>query len=174
MTLIQGQYDMSLSSWVYQEKRSKVLSFSTYILTEYFLVTTPNVPSLDLGLLLRPLTTSAWKGISGLVLAIYLATLVTKSRDLDDTAANRRMLGISTGIFFVLLNSFYGGAMTMFFVNEAALPFENIHQVIRAYPEWELLVQNGTESVYMEHVKQGDADYKALMDRVDADSENLV
>ena len=84
------------------------------------------------------------------------------------------MLGISTGIFFVLLNSFYGGAMTMFFVNEAALPFENIHQVIRAYPEWELLVQNGTESVYMEHVKQGDADYKALMDRVDADSENLV
>ena len=164
---------MSLSSWLYQEKRSKVLSFSTYVLSELFLVTTPNVPSLDLDLLLRPLTTSAWKGIAGMVLATYLATLVTKSRHLDDTATYRRVLGTSTWMFFVLLNSFYGGAMTMFFASEAALPFENIRQVIRAHPEWELLVLKGTEPSYTVHAEQGDEDYKTLMGRVDANPENL-
>ena len=61
----------------------------------------------------------------------------------------------------------------MFFASEAALPFENIRQVIRAHPEWELLVLKGTEPSYTVHAEQGDEDYKTLMGRVDANPENL-
>ena len=36
--------------------------------------------------------------------------------------------------FFVLLNAFHGGAMTMFFATEAGLPFDTVRDVIRLYP----------------------------------------
>jgi len=45
--------------------------------------------------------------------------------------------------FYVLLESYYGGAMTMFFANEIRIPFENIKDVIRAYPDWILTLQIG-------------------------------
>ena len=136
--VITGQYDMSLSAWLYQEQRSRVLSFSTLGTQVKFLVTTPQEPNIDFGLLVRPLTNSAWRGIVGVLLVTYLATIVIKSNGSEDTTY-KRMLAISTWIFFVLLNSFYGGAMTMFFANEVTLPFENIRDVLQAYPEWDLL-----------------------------------
>ena len=172
--MISGQYDISLNSWLYQEKRSRVLSFSTLITAELVLVATPNVPNIDFGLFLRPLTTSAWRGIVGVLLVTYLATFITKSRDSDETPPYKRILSISTWIFFVLLNSFYGGAMTMFFANDITLPFENIRDVIRAYPQWELLVFKGAEPTFTTYVEQGDVDYKALMDRIGSDPENLI
>ena len=47
-------------------------------------------------------------------------------------------------MFFVLLNAYYGGAMTMFFSSEISVPFTNILEVINAYPTWNLkmLVSN--------------------------------
>jgi hypothetical protein len=41
-------------------------------------------------------------------------------------------------MFFVLLNAFYGGALTMFFTSEITIPFNNIYEVMRAYPSWNL------------------------------------
>ena len=172
--MISGQYDISLSSFLYQEKRSRVLSFSTLITAELVLVATPNVPNIDFGLVLRPLTTSAWRGIVGVLLVTYLVTFITKFRDSDETPPYQRILSISTCTLFVLLNSFYGGAMTMFFANDITLPFENIRDVIRAYPKWELLVFKGAEPTYTTYVEQGDVDYKALMDRIGSDPENLI
>ena len=48
----------------------------------------------------------------------------------------------SSWYFFVLLNAFYGGAMTMFFTTEAELPFTTEREVIRAHPDWNLLACN--------------------------------
>ena len=163
--VITGKYDMSLSSWLYQEKRSKFLSFSTVDTREHVLVATPNVHNIDIGLFLRPLTTSAWRGIVGLLLVIYLTSFVIKSRDSDETPAYQQILAISTGLFFVLLNSFYGGAMTMFFATDITLPFDNIREVIQASPEWELLLRKGMESTYTTYIEQQDTDYTAFMDR---------
>jgi len=42
------------------------------------------------------------------------------------------------------LENYYGGAMTMFFANEIRVPFESIRDVIRAYPDWMLIIQIGT------------------------------
>ena len=41
-------------------------------------------------------------------------------------------------MFFVLLNAYYGGAMTMFFSSEISIPFTNIIEVINAHPTWNL------------------------------------
>ncbi len=68
--------------------------------------------------------------------------------------------------FFVLLNAFYGGALTMFFTSQvqkfcslyffskksilillvqASVPFESIRDVMRAYPTWKLLIMDGNQ-----------------------------
>ena len=163
--VITGQYDMSLTAWLYQEKRSKFLSFSHVDNRGLVLVATPNVPNIDFGLFLRPFTTSAWRGIVGVLLVTYLTSFVIKSRDSDETPTYQQILAMTTWLFFVLLNSFYGGAMTMFFANDITLPFENIRDVIQAYPEWELLLLKGTESTYTNYIQQRDTDFTAFMDR---------
>ena len=50
--------------------------------------------------------------------------------------------------FFILINTFYGGAMTMFFTSEITLPFETIRDVMRTYPSWNLMVNEGNEAIY--------------------------
>ena len=36
--------------------------------------------------------------------------------------------------FFTLLNAYYGGALTMFFTSEVALPFDNVREVREQFP----------------------------------------
>jgi len=43
------------------------------------------------------------------------------------------------------LESYYGGAMTMFFSSEISMPFEEIRDVIRAYPEWNFVGLEGID-----------------------------
>jgi hypothetical protein len=45
----------------------------------------------------------------------------------------------------LLLNAFYGGAMTMFFTSTISIPFEGIVDVMRDYPTWKLMFYKGTE-----------------------------
>ncbi len=42
--------------------------------------------------------------------------------------------------FFVLINAFYGGALTMFFTTKTTIPFATIKDVMRAYPDWKLMM----------------------------------
>ena len=50
-----------------------------------------------------------------------------------------QIASLSGWFFFVLLNAFYGGALTMFFVSLPTLPFEDIISVLQAYPDWKLV-----------------------------------
>ena len=47
-----------------------------------------------------------------------------------------------TSIFFVLLEAYYGGAMTMFFTSEITIPFKSLSDVMEAYPTWKLKTQS--------------------------------
>lgn len=67
--------------------------------------------------------------------------------------------------FFVLLNAFYGGALTMFFTSVASIPFENVRDVMRAYPEWNLLMLKGNEVNYVYQALNGDPDYAPFWER---------
>ncbi len=76
--------------------------------------------------------------------------------------------------FFVLLNAFYGGALTMFFTSVASIPFENIRDVIRAYPDWKLMMIKGNDVHYAFRALSGDPDYKAFWDRTKTDPAGSV
>ena len=51
----------------------------------------------------------------------------------------------SSWTFFVLLNAYYGGALTMFFTSEANIPFTSIDDVMEAYPTWKLKMRGGDD-----------------------------
>ena len=171
--VITGQYDLTLSAWRYTKHRSRFVSVSTFITSHRILVTTPNVPNIDFGLFIRPLTASSWKGIVGVTLIIISISLIIKSEGLDE-AIHHKIFTITAWLFFLLLNAYYGGAMTMFFANDITLPFKNIRDVMRTYPEWKLLMMQGTEISYVPYVEMGDPDYGAFMDRVSSNPEDLT
>ena len=171
--VVTGQYDLSLNAWRYTKERSRFVSVSTFITTYRILVTTPDVPNIDFGLFIRPLTASSWKGIVGVTLIMFSISLIIKSEGFDE-AIPHKIFTITTGLFFILLNAYYGGAMTMFFANDITLPFEKIRDVMRTYPEWKLLMMQGTEISYVPYVDMGDPDYVAFMDRVTSNPEDLT
>ena len=65
--------------------------------------------------------------------------------------------------FFMLLNAFYGGALTMFFTSELSIPFNNIEEVMRAYPNFVLQMMAGDDVHFQ---------YKAL--QVNHDNKNVT
>ena len=67
--------------------------------------------------------------------------------------------------FFILLNAYYGGAMTMFFTSEATLPFETMRDVMRAYPDWNLMMQSGNDIYFISRAMDGDKDFNTFLDR---------
>ncbi len=89
-------------------------------------------------------------------------------------------------IFFVLINAYYGGAMTMFFTSERKIHMESIRDVLRD-ETWELIIQkgcwlayhktlnrqcgvqsffSGNEALYLYYRDAGDPDYLSLFDRI--------
>ena len=65
--------------------------------------------------------------------------------------------------FFLLFNAFYGGALTMFFTSSPDLPFQTIREVMRAYPEWNLMMKEYFDAYFDFLAELGDPDYKVWL-----------
>ncbi len=76
--------------------------------------------------------------------------------------------------FFLLLNAYYGGAMTMFFTSTVTIPFNTIRDVMRAHPEWDMIFMDGNEVLFAYLALNGDPDYAAFWERVEADPEDII
>ena len=51
---------------------------------------------------------------------------------------------------FVLLNAFYGGALTMFFVAELSIPFNSVRDVLIKFPEWKLIMEETKRYLFID------------------------
>ena len=58
------------------------------------------------------------------------------------------ILTTSGWFFFVLINAYYGGALTMFFVSEITLPFNTIRDALKAFPSWNFMYQAGNDAYF--------------------------
>ena len=77
-------------------------------------------------------------------------------------------------LFFVLLNAYYGGALTMFFSTSPDIPFQNIREGIALYPKWKWIVINGDEAQIQSRSDAGDKDFAFYWDKVQDQTNNLV
>ena len=145
--VVAGKYQMSLNPWLWTDERNKVVDFvrPNHISTDV-LFYIPKTAELDYGLVIRPFTINVWKSI-GVILIVGLAFFFLPYffiKDWDNMSAIS-IIKLSLWFCFVLINAYYGGAMTMFFANEHVPPFENLRDVLRAFPKWNLIFTSGHE-----------------------------
>ena len=50
---------------------------------------------------------------------------------------------------FLLLESYYGGALTMFFTSGVTIPLETLSDVLEAYPGWRLKILDGLQIYFL-------------------------
>ena len=62
----------------------------------------------------------------------------------------------------------------MFFSTEVSLPYEDIIDIMRAYPEWKLMMRQGGDVFYYDRAAAGDVHYKQFYERVLANQEGMT
>ena len=96
-----------------------------------------------------PFRVSTWQGIGIMfVFAMFLmvAPCICVKGYTETTAFS--IITTSGWFFFVLINAYYGGALTMFFVSEITLPFNTIRDALRAFPTWNFMYQAGNDAYF--------------------------
>ncbi len=143
--VINGVYPVSLSEWNYRIERNELLDFVSLTHSDNMqLVLTPQPAEVDTGLFIRPFTDEAWKAILGMTVIIITVLLIPYFIfSFFELTTGYKIASTSGWYFFVLLNAFYGGALTMFFTSEVSIPFEGVRDVIRAYDDWKLIMMAG-------------------------------
>ena len=76
-----------------------------------------------------------------------------------------RIVTTWSGIFFVLFQAFYSGALTMFFSTSKQLPFTSLEEGLALYPEWELLHYAPTLPLVTKAKNSNNEDFKKWFQR---------
>jgi hypothetical protein len=133
--VVNGDFHVSLSQWKWNFHRREILDFVSGYTENMILALNPRQPDIDMGLFVRCFRDETWNAslivmcMVGVVVIIQFCFLYNW-----DNSDSVQISSTSGWYFFVLLNAFYGGALTMFFATEAALPFQSIREVMKEYP----------------------------------------
>ena len=79
-SVVTGDYDTSLSTWLWTRERSEFLDLIQIFSSSMVLVLTPQSPEIDLGLLVRPFRNDVWAVIGILFILILVCVLVPYAR----------------------------------------------------------------------------------------------
>ena len=174
--VVNKKYDMSLSAWWWNIDRNDFLQFVPFTSSRKRLVLSPHHPT-DYGVFTRVFTDVSWMALASIIGVMALCLCLARiSVGLDhfEHGNGQKLLIFTMWAFFVLANTYYCGALTMFFTSANTVPFNSMRDVIRAYPEWKLVVRSGYEHYIYTHVLQGDPDYVEFWNRHLQDKENTV
>ena len=174
--VINKKYDMCISAWTWNIDRHELLQFSAMGTTRKMCVLTPD-KSTDFGLFVRVFKSDLWVAIASVVGAIFISYIVSKilCHKFPGGESNGQQLMIfTTWMFFVFLNAYYGGALTMFFTGPTIIPFQTERDVIRAYPDWTIWVRSAQQHHIYTHVLKGDPDYTKLWERYSDNPDGTV
>jgi hypothetical protein len=165
--VINGDYALSLSQWVWNIERYGLVDFVSTNSDSVVLALTPQLPELDNGLFIRPFTNDAWAGVAVIsLLILVLVTVPYAFISYYEYTDGYMITSTVAWYFFVLFNSYYGGALTMFFTTEVSIPFNSIEDVMNEYPDWKLKMMIGNDVHFQYKAAQGDPLYAEFWDRV--------
>lgn len=158
--VVSGKYPMSLNAWNWIIERNYFLDFVPVIKDNQVLAVVPSPPEVDPGLFIRPFRDDTWKGIGGMILLGILMGIVPWVFVRYYHSTTSFNLVVTSGwFFFVLINAYYGGALTMFFVSEITLPFNTIRDALKVFPSWKIMIQDGNDAYFQLPAAQGDSDF---------------
>ena len=159
--VVNGKYDLSMSSWDWILERQNVLQFVLVSKTQKILVWEPKNPEIDFGIFIRPITSDSWLAIfiTICVTLLCIAFVSICHPSISENSDGRKLMVISIQYFFIFINAYYGGALTMFFTSSVRIPFETLRDTLQAHPEWKLKYLSGDEVSFVTPAVQGDQDY---------------
>jgi hypothetical protein len=170
-SVITRKYDLCLSQWAWYIDRYGLLSFVSFRNGKTVLALTPKKPETDFGLFTRPFTHDSWVAI-WLATFIMIVFIIGAHYFKPDTHGNKIMV-TTLWYFFLLLNVYYGGALTMFFTSEITIPFNSITDVMQAHPDWKLVFLDGEEATIALNVER-DPDYADYWARVQTNPDEYM
>lgn len=141
--VIQGKVDLSLSLWIWNLERNAIVDFSIVMSDWEQLCFVPQMPKVDPTLFLRPFTMDSWIAVGVTFLIITGCASIPMTIQYCRQTHSIKIISTSGWYFFVLLNAFYGGALTMFFANEPSVQFSSVKDVVEAFPSWKFKVREG-------------------------------
>lgn len=98
----------------------------------------------DYTLYLRPFTSGAWAGILVFAAVIAASAAATAKHLLARSESAARLAECTLWLSFVVINAYYGGALTMFLSTRPDQPFANSTEGIVMYPRWKMIVVKDT------------------------------
>ena len=133
-----------------------------------------------MGIFIRPFTKNAWTVFFAFI--SFLLFLIVSLRFMGNWNMEYIPVYQKASKFiifliwfnFMLIEIYYEGALTMFFSTKSKNPYENIRDVIKAYPDRKLLMQSGTDVYFLPYVESGDEDYIRFWKRVEENPEESV
>ena len=149
--VVSGKYQYSLNFWRMTTGRFQVLTHIPTMMDRFVCYLIPSPSEFDPTLLLRPFTNSVWICIVTLSTGACCFTAIPYFfiNGYANTTTNQIVI-MSIWFLFVLINAFYGGALTMFFVAELKIPFNSLRDVLKIFPEWNLVIEAGFTDMFKE------------------------
>ena len=149
---ITGKYHFSPCAYKWNIQRNVLLNFVEAVMDRYVCLITPNPPDFDPELLYRPFTTEVWASIF-IILSLGVCFIFIHYfffNNYNENKTSIQIIMMSFWFLFVLINAFYGGTLTMFFVAELTVPFNSLRDVLKAFPTWKLVMKAGNDIKYKE------------------------
>ena len=166
-SVMNGEYHMSISPWLWKFERFGLMDFVSLNPNTFVLALTPQPAELDMGLFIRPFQDEAWILFLASVTIILINIAIPYSLlSYYEHTESFKLSSLSSWLFFLLINAYYGGALTMFFSSELTLPFNSIEDVMRSYPDWNLKFIDGNDIHFIVKAKSGDYLYSEYWERV--------
>ena len=165
--VMNGEYHMSISQWLWTFERIGLLDFVSLNPKTFVLALTPQPAGLDMGLFIRPFQDEAWILVLAYVTIIVINIAIPYSLlSYYEHTDSFKLSSLFSWLFFILINAYYGGALTMFFSSKLTLPFISIEDVMRSYPDWNLKFIHGNDLHFIVKAKSGDYLYSEYWERV--------
>ncbi len=152
--VINNRVDVGVYNWLWVRERAKILNYVPVKQTRTVLAIRAGRQTADFAFFFRPMKSGPW--ILAVVVGLAAAAFFARPEEdeapgMPPTDGKRTLATVFCG-FFALMNAYYCGALTMFLATSPDLPFDTLRGVLRAYPEWRLMIQAGTEVHFAQKV----------------------
>ena len=169
-----GMYPFSLAQWLNMESRIEMFDFVNVGRgLEYVMALVPKLSKYDSSLYKRPFRNEVWYVIflGNVVMVVFLIISWTFSHlkfGRRKTNTSFRLVKSIYWMTWLLVISYYGGALKMFFTTEITVPFETQRQCMEAYPDWNMMFRKGNEKLFLRRTSF-DTLYKEFWERAEDD-----
>ena len=153
------QYDLSLSAWTWILSRQELFDFVPFIKDGYILTFIPKPSNTNLNVVSRIFTKDTWILILCISGATFIASLIGTMCTIAQNMNGTQILTFTWWLFFTLVYSYFCGVLTMFFAVPAPVIFETLTDVVDSYPDWKLMLLDGSQGGVYERAAKGDPDY---------------